>query len=526
MLQQFIFIKRSFLWGLVVSFGLFYGSSQAQSVFERLVSPGELSQAHQKIEKTCNECHVSFDKAAQDNLCLACHDTIDKDITQHLGFHGKFPQVTQTICKTCHTEHKGRAFKIVSFDPNSFDHKYTDFILKGAHQKVQCTDCHVPAQLYRDAPSDCYSCHVSDEPHKGNLGKQCQSCHNELDWQEVRFDHSATNFSLTGRHRSVACAQCHIDERYQGIATDCVGCHAEDDIHKTRFGTACAECHVTDGWAKISFNHQQNTGFALTGAHGKIDCQACHTTSLTVPALRRDCISCHRRDDTHKGRNGPDCAQCHSTSAWTTTDFNHDRATRFALRGAHREVACEGCHLQSVTESLPGMECIDCHRNDDPHEGSQGLDCASCHNELSWVENTQFDHDFTRFPLLGKHQAAQCTDCHSSKNFKLASIVCLDCHLEQDIHAGTLGTDCGLCHNPNDWKLWLFDHDIQTQFPLEGAHRGLSCSLCHLSGQPQLNTETTCYSCHKADDQHRGRYGKDCARCHITSNFREIKFPQ
>ena len=42
-----------------------------------------------------------------------------------------------------------------------------------------------------------------------------------------------------------------------------------------------------------------------------------------------------------------------------------------------------------------------------------------------------------------------------------------------------LGDACEECHNPNAWSLWMFDHNKQTEFELEGKHEGLECKACH-----------------------------------------------
>ncbi len=47
--------------------------AMAQNPLERLVSPGPLSRAHEKLEATCNVCHESFNKAGQPAKCLDCH---------------------------------------------------------------------------------------------------------------------------------------------------------------------------------------------------------------------------------------------------------------------------------------------------------------------------------------------------------------------------------------------------------------------------------------------------------------------
>ena len=37
--------------------------------------------------------------------------------------------------------------------------------------------------------------------------------------------HDQTNFPLTGRHRTVACEECHINGQLEGTPTDCESCH-------------------------------------------------------------------------------------------------------------------------------------------------------------------------------------------------------------------------------------------------------------------------------------------------------------
>lgn len=498
--------------------------AMAQSVIEKLVSPGPVSSAHKEQEKTCNACHASFDKTAQPQLCLDCHEDVEKDVADKSGFHGKSPEAGAAPCKTCHSEHKGAAFKIVTFDPDGFDHKLTDYMLAGAHRDALCADCHAEDKKFRDAPHDCINCHKADEPHKGRLGEDCASCHVVKDWKTVSFDHSTTAFPLLGEHRAVKCNACHLDEVYKDLPSRCIDCHGDDDKHKGAFGADCESCHQASAWASISFDHGRKTGFSLTGKHAPLACAACHTGTLFEPKLKTDCIACHRKDDAHKGRNGPDCAECHGAASWIEANFDHDRDTKFALRGAHGRVACEACHMQAVTKALPGTACIDCHRPDDPHKGAQGEQCASCHNEVSWIKNTRFDHDLSRFPLLGKHKDAECGACHLSKVFSDAPTDCKSCHAEDDKHRGALGTDCGLCHTPAKWSFWMFNHDAQTDFSLTGKHEGLTCSACHKpGGRPASEQSGECVACHRADDKHRGQYGGDCGRCHSTTSFKGVR---
>jgi hypothetical protein len=35
----------------------------------------------------------------------------------------------------------------------------------------------------------------------------------------------------------------------------------------------------------------------------------------------------------------------------------------------------------------------------------------------------------------------------------------------------------------------------------------------------EINLSTTCGSCHREDDVHRGSFGPGCDRCHVTERF-------
>lgn len=91
---------------------------------ESIVSPGKLVQSHAKVDDECKQCHTKFDRKAQDGLCMACHKDVGADVRGKAGLHGK---MKQQACRTCHTDHKGRAAQIADFDKTKFDHTPTDF---------------------------------------------------------------------------------------------------------------------------------------------------------------------------------------------------------------------------------------------------------------------------------------------------------------------------------------------------------------------------------------------------------------
>jgi hypothetical protein len=153
--------------------------------------------------------------------------------------------------------------------------------------------------------------------------------------------------------------------------------------------------------------------------------------------------------------------------------------------------------------------------------------CDQCHLETDWkTTKDKFDHGLTRFPLLGKHadtKKIKCEDCHKSQAYAAAPRDCWSCHEKDDKHKRRLGKLCEPCHNAVDWKRWDFDHDKQTRFKIDGAHKKLTCYDCHSKPVDDAKLPMACVSCHNADDIHGGSFGKQCERCHVTKDWRTIK---
>jgi hypothetical protein len=121
---------------------------------------------------------------------------------------------------------------------------------------VACKECHLTPR-YKDAPSDCYSCHKKDDKHKLVFGVKCDSCHNARAWGLWDYDHAKrARFVLDGGHAKLACERCHTKPAPSGKASaqvgdTCVACHRRDDVHDGAFGATCEQCHFTDRWRRI-----------------------------------------------------------------------------------------------------------------------------------------------------------------------------------------------------------------------------------------------------------------------------------
>ena len=249
-----------------------------------------------------------------------------------------------------------------------------------------------------------------------------------------------------------------------------------------------------------------------------VACGLCHAGER-YSGVATTCLGCHQIQDVHRGRYGAKCESCHTQTQWKPARFDHDR-TKFPLRGGHAKPKCDACHTGSLLDEKVPTDCASCHKRDDPHKGQLGSRCEQCHRDTAWRRTAAFDHELTRFPLIGRHAVVPCEECHQSATYKGTSGACANCHKDQH-HEGRLGKDCALCHNPNGWRRWLYDHDARTKYPLTGAHRRLDCHACHSAKNVEKATlPTTCQACHRADDVHQGSFGPACERCHTTESFR------
>ncbi|MCP4308107.1 MAG: hypothetical protein GY788_25175, partial [bacterium] len=223
--------------------------------------------------------------------------------------------------------------------------------------------------------TDCIACHdtdfngVADPNHvTNNFPTDCLVCHTTAGWLPATFDHSQTQFQLTGAHAPLDCNSCHQDG-FDGTPTDCIACHdtdfngVADPNHVTNnFPTDCLVCHTTAGWLPTTFDHNQ-TPFPLTGAHAPLDCNACHQDGFD--GTPTDCMACHDTDfngvadPNHVTNNFPtDCLACHTTAGWLPTTFDHNQ-TPFPLTGAHAPLDCNACH-QDGFDGTP-TDCMACH---------------------------------------------------------------------------------------------------------------------------------------------------------------------
>ena len=481
------------------------------------ISPGDLTKAHAKLEgiSNCTKCHVLGEQVSS-LKCLDCHKEIKSTINLKTGYHSS-SEVKVKDCWSCHSEHNGRNFRIVNFNPNQFSHDKTSFKLTGAHLKPNCNDCHKSKYIlsselkkrkgtYLGLSVDCSSCH--EDIHQSSLGSECSSCHVTDTFKPAsKFNHDSSNFKLTGLHLKVECIECHPIEdkkgkkfqKFKGIDfANCNSCHK--DVHKGRFGDDCQSCHVTSSFKSINKNafEHEKTDYPLIGKHRSVSCSDCHKGSTSVKLKFQQCTDCHA--DYHKGDfviQGKirDCSDCHTVYGFQPSTFTiSDHAqSKFPLNGSHLALPCQSCHYKNLEFHFKdiGLSCINCHQNIHGSEISEKFmpnsNCSECHGTNNWSK-IKFDHNKTDFVLSGKHLNLKCNDCHlydagiDNKEFKFSSLKsdCISCH--KYIHFGQFSSgevsNCERCHAFDNWTPVKFDHN-KTEFILEGSHLKLACSRCH-----------------------------------------------
>ena len=358
---------------------------------------------------TCESCHDDPHKGTLGPNCAGCHSEagwkiINASKGQDTTFHDntKFPLRGAHIavgCKSCHGPFPGQPARFKG-------------LASGA-----CSDCHEDAhlgQLRAKPPARVAA---------------CDGCHTVNTFLPARYEaeqHQGTRFQLDGAHAAVACRGCHpIDEGLgaripvavrlrlkarrrpelfsfavmhpQKAPHACNGCH--DDVHRGQFtaddssgrapgktetktevttagknrsgGTLdnCIQCHKTTSFADLTFDHNKDSKYPLTGRHAEAPCAGCHRPTrvgagrpfVRYKPLDTACARCHT--DYHQGqflasiditRESDDrvpaaahgCDFCHKTTRFKDSLFSHGdpRFSQYPLEGKHAQVACGRCH--------------------------------------------------------------------------------------------------------------------------------------------------------------------------------------
>jgi len=515
------------------------------------ISPGPLSQAHQGLEGVtkCNLCH-GLGGGTLGFKCLECHTEIQRRVSAHTGYHARAYKAspTEADCARCHLEHNGAKFSLIRLQRKDFNHAaQTGFALEGRHAQQNCESCHSAKRIATDARREikvknldhsflglrrnCAGCH--NEPHGGQLGTECTTCHSQVEWKPTPgFNHARTKFPLTGSHQAVACQNCHGPKpteqaaRYKGLAFNgCQNCHSDPHrgaFQEAKFKGACDACHTTSGWKNNrpsqNFNHE-GTAFPLRGKHSAVTCGQCHKDAdFHRPVAHARCQDCHQ--DQHKGQfaaraAGSDCAACHNENGFKPSLFtrqSHQNSV-FPLEGKHAALECAQCHQPGGKESVYALhksQCADCHA--DSHQGEfagppYNNRCEACHTPAAFKPATFSSdrHTMTRFPLEGAHKSVECYDCHKTLPPGPPTTSAITASVIAAVAALPVSAVTRLAPAPNGSSAARRYH-----------FESLACTTCHKDPHNTASGyQQTCVNCHAAQTWNNVR----------PFNHAETKFP-
>jgi hypothetical protein len=233
-----------------------------------------------------------------------------------------------------------------------------------------------------------------------------------------------------------------------------------------------------------ALNAQQGDNYGGVTSHAQIqECSACHVFPLGRETMADRCAACH----TDIAAQMFDVAQLHG-----------------AIKQKNSALACRDCHPE--------------------HRGKTA--------SLTEMGDNTFPHEALGFSLEGHPlTAATCADCHSEDVTTFSPAACDTCHRQMDVaftqaHVLSFGTDCLACHDGVDRFGDDFTHSTFI-FQLNGKHAGVACTKCHLDARTLADLQSSpqdCFSCHRQDDEHDGRFGQDCAACHSPDGWQPAKF--
>jgi hypothetical protein len=283
------------------------------------------------------------------------------------------------------------------------------------------------------------------------------------------------------------------------------------------------------------------------------DCEACHSAPWSSTTMADLCVNCHGEiaqqmqsmvalhGSMYQSNPQLECRNCHpehkGAQAPLTVmqggEFPHE-LLGYSLNGHRLTVqgeafTCADCHHDDIS-AFASDTCDACHRQMDTvfaqaHLLSFGAECLDCHDGVDRFGD-RFNHNISEFRLTGGHREVECVLCHVDArglaDFETASRECYACHHADDPHQLRFGTACDACHTIDGWEEVTFDHNLSA-FKLEGQHARVGCEACHQNNVFQ-GAPTDCFSCHRQDDEHNGRFGTDCGVCHTPFDWDEATF--
>lgn len=262
-------------------------------------------------------------KAADDTLCVACHD--EKDKPMHSSVH------SSVGCTGCHSDIKGfpHPDQIAKVDCASCHADAAKALASSVHAAASpqlCTDCHggaheiVPVKDTRspvyplNLPRTCGACHANQE-----FAKQ----HGLSDVYSQYMD-SIHGFALTkdGLLVAATCSSCH------GAHDILAPGNSQSRVNRANIPATCGACH---SGVEQEYNAGIHGQAFAAGDTGAPVCTSCHTAHQISSV----------RDASFQLKTSATCGDCHREKFGTYRDTFH---AQVSVLGYTETAHCWDCH--------------------------------------------------------------------------------------------------------------------------------------------------------------------------------------
>jgi len=492
------------------------------------------TRAHISTTNDCSQCHNDTTNGPGINGVTGLTGFASASL-----FDSAVHKQATALCSSCHD-----GYHIGADGMNKNAAKFTNHV----PTKQECNKCHVNTITdgflaansifaHQGITGNCVSCHdgihetsgvtknvlgKNDAPAPGHIhtAADCNSCHltTGTDFKNAYVDHTSTTVT------SVRCDSCHDGKQKDGQGNPILG---KKDAVPTHVVTAedCGVCHVPGGSFKsLAFDHSA----IASGTR----CDSCHNNGPTATAIGYD-ATIHITIQTNSKGVLEDCGDCHNTTSFTGTQFDHstvssstpcsschDGTTATGMPAGNHVPTSQDCRVCHVTTGfLPGTfdhagpetvgkQCMDCHDNviakgKTPNHVVTNQDCSACHDTAHHFLNaTSIDHSTI---------TSGCADssCHGIANTSGTTTTASYKNHIAIINAGT-EVDCFNCHTTNFGVTFSGATMNHSVVPVST----FACSSCHnnvnatgqatkhyeLPVKQQSNKVFTCDTCHNTTD--------------------------
>lgn len=337
--------------------------------FDRVWSPGHISNSHLHFGSQCFNCHEVLSQKVSDKACVKCH----QDTAPHIAD----PALQKTVfkstslfsdgirCAECHREHKA---------PHPL----------AKQDNAMCVKCHADIKAV-DAKTTLNDVKDFDRHHPefkltfrtGPAAKDFERIPQSeterlMEKSGLKFPHSQHFGKVQGPDglwdvRDLSCTSCHQPEgkemRFATVSfeRDCATCH------KSELSVGPAKAAIT-----VPHGSEQNVINALK-------LEAPKDFMRYADSLKTDgCAYCHEVETTGKGTELPwRITPLRINQDWfSKANFNH---------ASHQTQKCQSCHLVEESESsadvaMPDRKsCLRCHSGNNPKPKRIASSCMSCH---------------------------------------------------------------------------------------------------------------------------------------------------